>query len=103
MHLRVVLLLVLKHHSPSRGFLSGRTSLYHEHLSKTQGRFWHPLEDREDHAYSIPKELAVHESATAQESYRVDSLKSRFIFKNTNTPIPVGLRKLQTFQRRLVR
>ena len=55
MHLRVVLLLVLKHHSPSRGFLSGRTSLCLEHLSKTEGRFRHPLEDGEDHVYSTQR------------------------------------------------
>ena len=52
---------------------------------------------------TVPKELAVHKSTTAKGSHRVDSLKSAFIFKNTNTVIPVGSRKLQTFLRRLVR
>ena len=52
---------------------------------------------------TVPKELAVHKSTTAKGSHRVDSLKSAFIFKNTNTLIPVGSRKLQTFLRRLVR
>ena len=52
---------------------------------------------------TVPKELAVHKTTTAKGSHRVDSLKSAFIFKTTNTLIPVGSRKLQTFLRRLVR
>ena len=50
---------------------------------------------------TVPKELAVHKTTTAKGSHRVDSLKSAFIFKTTNTCIPVGSRKLQTFLRRL--
>ena len=46
---------------------------------------------------TVPKESAVHNSTTAKGSHRVDSLKSAFIYKNTNTLIPVGSRKLQTF------
>ncbi|CAH3032808.1 unnamed protein product [Porites lobata] len=39
---------------------------------------------------TVPKELAVHKTTTAKGSHRVDSLKSAFIFKATNTLIPVG-------------
>ncbi|XP_073245751.1 uncharacterized protein [Porites lutea] len=39
---------------------------------------------------TVPKELAVHKTTTAKGSHRVDSLKSAFIFKTTNTLIPVG-------------
>ena len=39
---------------------------------------------------TVPKELAVHKTTTAKGSQRVDSLKLAFIFKTTNTLIPVG-------------
>ena len=44
---------------------------------------------------TVPSELAVHKSKNARGSHRVDSRQSEYIFKNTNTRIPVGSRKLE--------
>jgi len=42
---------------------------------------------------AVPTGLAVHKSVNARGSYLVNSRRSAYIIKNTNTPIPVGSRK----------
>ena len=43
---------------------------------------------------TVPGELAVHKSKNARGSHRVDSRQSEYIYKNSDTLIQVGSRKL---------
>ena len=47
---------------------------------------------------TVPAELAVHKSKNARGSHRVESRQSEYIFKNSDTLIPVGSRKLNISQ-----
>ena len=47
---------------------------------------------------TVPAELAVHKSRNARGSHRVDSRQSEYIYKNSDTLIPVGSRKLNIGQ-----